>query len=111
MSSKVFQLWGVVPVPVGHRVEVLIFADPSPDFDAPMVVDLETGIRYSATFTAFSASRIELPVRPPGTPVYGRWTGRVQSCDVVFGNFHRGCQLRTALVVDFSPLPSQPAFR
>lgn len=90
------------PLPVGHTVEVTEFADTRPErkrkgfsqseaFAHPVVVDLDTGIRYMNHVHAsrhgnggnsFTANRYPLEPRPD-LEVAARWKGRVTACTIV----------------------------
>ena len=90
-------------IPVGHTVEVTEFADTRPEkkrkgsahgeaFLAPMVQDLDTGIRYlnhAHASTAGNGGNIFTPNRYPLTPLAGLvvervWRASVLACTLVF---------------------------
>ncbi|MDR2997068.1 MAG: hypothetical protein LBU78_02995 [Microbacterium sp.] len=90
------------PIPVGHEIEVTVFADARPEkkrrgdgrFEPssfPMVVDLTTGIRYlnhahvSTAGNGGNSFQANIyPLLPlPSLEVERSWRGRVTACTVV----------------------------
>lgn len=96
---------GSIPIPVGHRVEVV------ETYTGRLLSDLETGITYGK-ITHFmeweSKSSSELR-RPPTTPLPGneraRWSGRVLVCQVLEINSEI---FQTTLVVHRHPPVTAP---
>ncbi|MCK9794903.1 hypothetical protein M1843_14220 [Isoptericola sp. 4D.3] len=90
------------PIAVGHTVEITEFADTRPEkkrkgsdrfeaFRLPVVVDLDTGIRYMNHVHAsaggnggnsFTPNRYPLVPRPD-LQVAATWRGRVTACTIV----------------------------
>lgn len=108
------------PIPVGHSVEVTEFADTRPErkrrgdarfeaFSYPVLVDLDTGIRYMNHVHAsiggnggnsFFANRY--PLEPLPSLVVARvWRGRVAACSLVMVEALES--QHTTLLVDEEP--------
>ncbi len=96
---------GSIPIPVGHRVEVV------EAYPGRLLTDLETGITYGK-MTHFmeweSTSSGELHW-PPTTPLPGneraRWSGRALVCQVLEINSER---FQTTLVIHRDPPVTAP---
>ncbi|MFJ4440110.1 hypothetical protein [Streptomyces sp. NPDC088923] len=95
-----------VPIPAGHRVETVEYADTRPEkkrgrhgFDAaepfrhPVVTDLDTGIRWMNHVHAsphgnggnsFKANEYPLAPRTGGLEIARTWRGGVTACTLVF---------------------------
>ncbi|SCD59806.1 hypothetical protein GA0115246_103605, partial [Streptomyces sp. SolWspMP-sol7th] len=95
-----------VPIPVGHRVEIVEYADTRPEkkrrrhrfdgaepFRHPVVTDLDTGIRWmnhvhASPFdnggNSFTANEYPLVPRTSGLEIERTWRGRVTACTLVF---------------------------
>ncbi len=91
-TPRVVHLLGVLPIPVGHEVEVRVFLLDTalfgkklePQLQDPLIVDLDTGIVYGEAWHFGKVSGIvndvqqNLPLEPRADlQVYERWRGRV----------------------------------
>ena len=118
MSSPIIlQLIGVVPIPVGHEVEIRVFlvdtavfgSKLEPQLDSPLVIDIDTGIQYgeqwifkdSGDSNIGSLRANPLPLGPRSDlKEHGRWRGRVTAARVAWieGGSDRGFS-QTALAI------------
>jgi hypothetical protein len=99
-ESFIVHFLGSAPIPVGNRVEVRVFLVDTavfgtklePDFNDPLIVDLDTGIVYGQGwhFEAITALlpggvRPELPLAPRADlQEHGRWQGRITSTRIAW---------------------------
>jgi hypothetical protein len=118
---QVVQLNHAVPIPVGHEVEITEFADPRPEKKrkggtsefglphiSPVVVDLETGIRWMNHVHASRGNNGGYTYRSNGYPLQPMadlevarvLRGRVTACTVVMVEGLSTQQ--TALEVEFA---------
>lgn len=112
---------GVAPIPVGHRVEVRTYLvetgvfrkTQEPNFEQPVIVDLDTGVVYSdvdnfAQINMYRpGARMQVPTDPrPDLKLHGRWHGVVRQCQVLWIGGGSSKYPQTTLVVD--PLAQQP---
>lgn len=111
---------GVAPIPVGHRVEVRTYFIETgvfrkklePNFDQPILTDLDTGIVYSAATNYAQISmytpgaRLSLPLKPRADlKLHGLWTATVRACNIHWIGVGSSAFPQTTLVVD----PQTPA--
>jgi hypothetical protein len=126
MSAPFFvHMMGVVPIPVGHRVEVRVVCrdvavfgtklEPQPL--APLVVDLDTGIVYGESWHFQEISmyqpgipRLELPMVPRhDLREAGRWHGRVTATRVAWIGGGASSYPQTSLAI--APEEAPAAYR
>lgn len=116
-------LRGVRPIPVGHRVEVVVFWIPGDGLfspkqrqSEPLILDLETGVRYG-TMEHFRdpptlvtpGQSMTLPVNVRSLPTKEHWRGKVLVCNVVHTGISRA-EEQTTLVIEPIP-PPNPGYR
>jgi len=89
---------------------------PAPDFESPLITDLETGIGYGAfehfhppvsmytTGQTFPFSHTPIA----GLREHSRWLGKVLVCNVVFTGKERN-EIQTTLLIE--PMASTPGYR
>lgn|GEM_PF-1301522 len=110
---------GAVAIPVGHRVEIHVYygTDSSePQFEYPLIADLETGIQYGALghfhedFSAYREGQLfEAQVTPmPNLREHSRWRGKVLVCNVLFTGIKRS-ELQTTLLIEPMPVKAGPS--
>lgn len=121
--DRTFTIAGTVPIPVGHRVEVVVFerdvgtfvAEWQPAPQQPLVRDLDTGIVFGRPFhftsdTMFGESDVA-PLEPLATlRTFDRVVGRVLVCRVLEIESH-GTWHQTTLVVAPDPESDAGAYR
>jgi hypothetical protein len=126
-GTKRVDLRGACPIPLGHRVEVRTFLSqggsgffgggpPEPRWDSPLLTDLETGVRYGATWQFMEPLAIYDPAQlmaPGDAPLptlqeHSRWVGRVLLCNVLTTGM-RSNEIQTTLILQ--PLPPGEAYR
>ncbi|MCL2777647.1 MAG: hypothetical protein FWD73_06555 [Polyangiaceae bacterium] len=116
----VLQVHGAVAIPVGHRVEIRVYYSfgetglfsvdpPAPQFDSPLITDLETGIQYGKLRHFCDASLYSEFAPAQATPLpylreHSRWRGKILVCNVLFcgGQYD---QLQTTLLIE--PMPAE----
>jgi hypothetical protein len=107
---------GVVPIPVGHEVEVRVFLVDTaifgkklePQFDDPLITHVETGIVYgSASHFKDGAGGglmeplADLPLVPrTDRQEHGRWRGRVTATRIAVIEGNKGLYTQTSLSID-----------
>ncbi|MFO0569810.1 MAG: hypothetical protein U0263_29440 [Polyangiaceae bacterium] len=93
---------GVAPIPVGHRVEVRVFAVNTavfgtrlePKFENPLLTDLDTGIVYGSwvhfdtTLPPEQALSLGMPLTPrTDLNEHVRWRGRVTATRIAANGY------------------------
>lgn len=94
-SAFIMQIPGALPIPVGHRVEIIIynmgglFGGNHPLFERPLIKDLDTGVQFGDLDnfdTGKNAARNMLPdaqITPhQHLNEYARITGKIQACNL-----------------------------
>jgi hypothetical protein len=106
---------GIAPIPVGHRIEVRTYyvetgvftKKREPDFNRPLITDLDTGVVYSdannfENIIAYrSGDRRKFPTRPRADlQPHGLWRATVRECIVMSIGYGQSAYTQTTLVVD-----------
>jgi len=102
MSTQLIHVAAVAPIPVGHRVEIRIYAEEeglfsktwTPRFHDPHIVDTTSGVTYASAwlFEAVAMYRSgEVQVRPdlpleirPDLREHARMAGTVRACRITW---------------------------
>lgn len=125
MSAEfIVHFMGVVPIPVGHAVEIRVFIVDTavfgtklePMFDEPLIIDLDTGVIYGEAshfgeekaMTSINVVQRELPLSPRSDlQEHGRWRGRVTANRIAWlgSKVHRFQQTSLNVAADPSEQP------
>jgi hypothetical protein len=118
---QTLHLRAYAPIPVGHHIELVCFVKPrllgadAPEWDEPMIVDLDTGVVYQLPWHVtgtyvLDMQRTNYPLDPnPQLPVAARVRARVLACRVLVAAVTDNTTLRTTLVIEPEPAAAAPA--
>lgn len=114
-----FLLDFAAPIPVGHRVELLVFRanrglfkgkTKEPDMHHPWCHDLETGIEYGAHWhyleavsPRFTSGNKYPPKRLQDLDIYRKSVGKVVACRILTERAAEHWQMQTRLVITPDP--------
>lgn len=111
-TDRRFEILGVVPVPVGHRVRIAVYGQGSGLFSRtvtplpmePLVEDLDTGVVYSRGWLhALEGDGVTALEVFHGHELVEEVRGKVLACRVLSRGDHKGHTSQTTLVVAPEP--------
>lgn len=117
-NPLIIQMHGAASIPVGHRIEIHIYllgglglfgtGTPKPQFEYPLITDLETGIQYGDMFQfyelvdkaykdnqLFEAQTIPLE----NLQEHSNFRGKILACNVLTNN-RNNSRLQTTLLIE-----------
>lgn len=118
-KTRTFTFPQIVPIPVGHRVELRFFLQDAggwkqrlvPCPTEPLVIDLDTGVEYGNWWHYSDAAGVKGNCTPPNEyplaqraslETFETVTGRVLSCRVLTEAMNTMYHAQTTLVLDVS---------
>lgn len=113
-EQVIIRLYGAATIPVGHNVNVCVFAVKQsffkglePEYNYPLITDLETGINYGNLLHfcppndfSFSIFFNTSPMPNESLQVFKEFKGIVRSCNVLSYKNANDTQTQTTLVIE-----------